>query len=326
MLLDRERGVAFVHVPKAAGTTVTKWLQKGLQKQNPKAAKPLLLSGWKDGVDQMHLSWRSIPNNSNNPNNPKWWAFAVVRRPYERIFSAFSEMKNNGSWRGEFPWKTVEDLVHFLDGNPKELFAERFVHLRPAHWFTHDEKDQPRLDYIAKMEELPAALLPVAQKLNLTLESLGHANRRSKDGNAAQVGNLSNAARQAIERLYAEDFRLFAYSKIPPNNAGVPPMRPENQPLHSEIQLRKARVHPSIRRSLIRRPPTKNSPTKIQPTKTPPPKVPPQKTPPPTTRPKEPSMQNQPSKKTPQAGAPLEHAKSLEARKKKRRTTSVRKR
>jgi hypothetical protein len=224
MLIDRERKVAFVHVPKAAGTSVTEWLLK----TSADPGQVTVLKGWVTSggnkMDVMHGNWESLSTmlltlGLGDSKEDRPWTFAIVRHPYERICSAFHEMSNNGGWAsqwGRMPFANVNAFVAHLAAHPKEIHHNKFIHIRPNHWFTHTEDGKAAVDSIFQYDRLHEAIQTIATQLKIDISQhpFPELNVRIRKTSVRAEQLLSAVSRAAIDNLYADDYRIFGFTPI----------------------------------------------------------------------------------------------------------------
>lgn len=156
IILKGEKNVAFMHIPKTAGTSITKWLIE-------------------------HKGNSSIEQDENHPPYIKFmngresmFTFTVVRNPYERVVSLYHFMRNviipqypdstflsvNGfTTEGLFP--SFTDWVLNLDNMiyPEEMWYT--VYTSQSEW------NHPDIDLCIRYEELEKTFPIVQQKLNI---------------------------------------------------------------------------------------------------------------------------------------------------------------
>lgn len=160
---------------------------------------------------------------------PHYFRFIVVRNPYTRVFSAWVDKVLQDSYRhsrkyfrtADFYCKPVftiqqcaenfEEFLSYIDKNRRLLYQNR-------HWapqFALTRPDRVTYDCVAKLED-PAPLVkalrdrlgpdvppPLRGKLN-------------KNPLAYSGELLTPGAQKLIGKLYAEDFKAFAYDTEPP--------------------------------------------------------------------------------------------------------------
>ena len=186
-----ERNLIFVHVPRAAGTSISRAL-------------------YGDGCTRHHSAryYRAV--------HPKLWAraqsFAVLRDPFDRFASAYAFVQAGGTpscrlsnvfARQTEHVVTVDDYLSFLEG--REPLDLDFV-MRPQSWFVCDG-DQPLVENLFLYGEDDAAL--AAWLAPHGIGPLPWLNR------SRRIDLLLNPAqRRRIARLYAQDFALIESVRV----------------------------------------------------------------------------------------------------------------
>lgn len=188
-------------------------------------------------------------------SSEKYFRFTVVRNPYTRIFSSWADKVLQGSYpksrrlfgaadfysRPVFTVKqcaeNFEEFLSYIDKNREMLYQN-------THWapqFTLTRPDKVTYDCIAKLED-PAPLLealrdrlgpdappPLRAKLNKT--PLAYCREI-----------LTPGAQALILKLYAEDFKAFAYDAEPPATPAAVPQADMEAELYriAERRLRRS--------------------------------------------------------------------------------------
>jgi len=91
MLVNHTHKIAFIHIPKAAGTSIRKWMMHNLECEEWGYPHDNLLRH----QDRLPIGYR---------------VFAVVRNPYNRLISHFRFHLNGGSHRQ--PWVSLRRILH----------------------------------------------------------------------------------------------------------------------------------------------------------------------------------------------------------------------
>lgn len=185
--------VIFIHVPKAAGTSVRVALGE------PETGR-------------RHLPWW-VYKEANPRKFRAYFKFAFVRDPLDRVLSGYNYLRAGGNGVedraiAEFlePYDTFESFVEAC------LVKGSMIHhpvFRPQSWFLSDWRGNLQVDFLGRFESLDQDFASVASRLGL-LGPLPVTNRSAKVG-AASAREVSPHVRQLVARVYAEDYRLFGY-------------------------------------------------------------------------------------------------------------------
>jgi chondroitin 4-sulfotransferase 11 len=199
---NEELQAVFVHVPKAAGTSlsVPTW-NRG--------------NGHKTVADYEHQL---------GPKFPLHFVWAFVRNPYDRIVSAYEDCPEI------FPHApTFESFVGQIHLHRKQLAGLRCLretgvprfgfpigrlHFQPMHLLLQDKTGELRPHFIGKFERLAADFLDLQQLLGIDPEPLAHRNKRAdkpRRRNSRWQDLYTAKVAAQVRDIYAHDFDLFGY-------------------------------------------------------------------------------------------------------------------
>ncbi len=186
-----EREAIFVHITKAAGTSIALSLFGAL---------PYHYTAWQYRVIFGHKAFN------------RYFKFTFVRNPWDRLYSAYSYL-NNGGWdEYDRRWaeKNLADVATFdefvLDWlTPERLYSH--IHLWPQNWFVLDAKDRLLVDYLGYFETIGEDFSLIASRVNPTA-SLKHTNASPRNDYRSVY---SGDAIERVASLYGKDIALFGY-------------------------------------------------------------------------------------------------------------------
>ena len=103
------------------------------------------------------------------------YKFCFVRNPYDRLFSAYTFLKEGGinNQDLEFSNSYLQEFANFDEFVFKGLEKEEimnWVHFKPQYTFVCDENDNIVMDFVGKMENLNADFNTVCKHLNIESE------------------------------------------------------------------------------------------------------------------------------------------------------------
>jgi hypothetical protein len=180
----------FVHIPKAAGTSVLQ-----------------ALSGHKDFIRRDHCLLADFKN-AESSLYKKYFSFSFVREPIDRAFSTYRYLLNGGNGTTDIK---IADEISKLSNN----FSDYIIHylsveriysnklLMPQFCFICDSFDNINVDYLGRFESIDEDFAIISNKLQL--KTVLPESNISKKG----VLEVSSEARKKIQSLYKKDFEIF---------------------------------------------------------------------------------------------------------------------
>jgi hypothetical protein len=189
-------GVGFVHVPKAAGTSISRALYGRSIGHDP---------AWLYSRAEPQL-WKSI------------FTFSVVRDPVDRAISAFHFLRTGGT--AIVPVERPDDY-RALAFQSFETFTEEWLlpradkllrydySLWPQNYFLTDREDRLLVNHVSKLDELDSleSLLTAKGFVDSPIARINASDRTS-----ASV-EPSARVRAIIEKVYREDYELFGFCR-----------------------------------------------------------------------------------------------------------------
>lgn len=176
----------FIHIPKNAGTTLTKI---GMDNK----------FNWtySDGYRCNCSSWHTPP--LMNIRNYKIPTFCVVRQPYSRILSEYTYKKS------------TDDLNKYIGEKLDHLMENPYIddcHWLPQHYYT------TFCDHILRFETLKQDFdnLMAHYRLNIKLDQ--HENKSVPLTKKLTIADISPENIRKINTYYKKDFELFGYTML----------------------------------------------------------------------------------------------------------------
>ena len=210
-MISHKHKCIFLHIPKAAGTSVERFL-RDVDPDIP--AKVLRKRGFSHFLND-HLDY---------------YVFSFVRNPYDRLVSAWKWGQLKFEKEGDLPFYNKERAVSFeeyvslttdLDyrNDHKNLWSEYdeyhtlpqfefFPQLNGGHYFTDKINVDFTCDFIGRFENLNKDFSKVCKDLNLTKSQLSHA-YNSKT--FKKTFDWTNQLKDRVYNYYKQDFELFNY-------------------------------------------------------------------------------------------------------------------
>tara|TARA_A200000113_G_scaffold96462_1_gene86285 strand:- start:201 stop:845 length:645 start_codon:yes stop_codon:yes gene_type:complete len=183
-----EKNCVFFHIPKTAGISISKSLF--------------------GGVKWGHRSVNFYKSHYGEKVFNSLYKFCFVRNPYDRLFSAYTFLKEGGinNQDLEFSNSHLQEFASFdefvLKGLEKQEIMD-WVHFKPQYTFVCDENDNIVMDFVGKMETLNTDFNTVCKHLNIESE-LQKLNMSSEKKN-----EFSEKVKTMIKLKYQKDFNLF---------------------------------------------------------------------------------------------------------------------
>lgn len=198
MILSHRLNTLFVHIPKNAGTSISRALMK-LDRRAERHLPGLPRTKHYTALDVRDaLKLDTMALNS----------FAVVREPCERFCSLYYYLLSTKEYAGRAAQAGSPSALALLYDEP-ESWLHGLHSSRPQARFLLDEKGRPIVRHIVRYEALEEGLRGVFAPLGVAprLPRLNASERGKKDAEET----LSRQARDALARHFAEDFAMFGY-------------------------------------------------------------------------------------------------------------------
>lgn len=196
MLIDHNLKLAFVAVPKTGSTSIHYALLSATDEEFEfKSEAPELF----------HLCARDLQLIVGVEAVKSYFSFAVVRNPYDRLVSLYSDFKQS---RGLIE---AEDFSKFVRNQLEESWIDD-VHFQPQSFFT-SHHGELLLDRIYRFEAgLEVVLDDIGRRFSFRSYELGHSRKSDRVDWRAYFHD--QAVIDVTNRLYAEDFDTFGYERI----------------------------------------------------------------------------------------------------------------
>jgi chondroitin 4-sulfotransferase 11 len=196
----RRDNVIFVHVPKAAGSTIN-----------------LGLFGYRIGHSSIGSFWQADPAFTEQA-----FKFSFVRHPYLRFVSAYRYLLKGGmsSRDAEYSQCYAQEfasLRSFAEASEQADFRKAIIHLRPQWEFLSLPANAPYkvfMDYVGKTEFLNEHINMLSALVSETIATRLTAVKETRL-NATQYSGteIDTDVFQKIRLIYQDDFELFGYDE-----------------------------------------------------------------------------------------------------------------
>jgi hypothetical protein len=191
------RRVVFIHVPKAAGSSVEQLFKnEGWEMSFYKNS----LDG--NNVSPQHMTYQAL--SKHVPDIDELISFAIVREPFQRLVSEWRyQTELIESSKLEF-----NDFVRHLDCSLAENKYYWDNHWRPQTDFIDESIDQ-----VIKIDSMNESLLPFLRENEIMVDPvIPHTNKRKKKNTIHnQVSTVSDESKERILRVYGRDYAELGY-------------------------------------------------------------------------------------------------------------------
>ena len=187
-------GCIFVHVPKCAGISV---------------GKALLGS-----VPGSHISVLTYQLIYSREEYERYFKFAFVRNPWDRLVSAFRFLTSGGMTAADREWaeanlKGFGDFDDFVRRWVSPQNVSSWQHFKPQHRFICDPWGRVQVDFVGRFERLGEDYSTIARRLGVEgrLPQLNRGPRRDADFRSYYTAER----RDIVADVYQRDIDLFGY-------------------------------------------------------------------------------------------------------------------
>ncbi|HEY3475119.1 MAG TPA: sulfotransferase family 2 domain-containing protein, partial [Anaerolineales bacterium] len=161
--------------------------------------------------------------------SPAYFRFAVVRNPYERIFSAWQSkillreaLQVEPYLKFDFFQMAIQnqaDLARAFEGFLEHLAANEAPNFRDLHWTPQADLLQPDLisyTSLSRIEDTNALKLELARHLGPDAPDPFAGERKNRSLIPYAPEFITARAAELLKELYARDFQTFGYDLRPP--------------------------------------------------------------------------------------------------------------
>lgn len=204
MIINRDKGFAFIHVPKAAGTSIRNSLMESsdgyISMWGPQYSHKL-----QRYVDTAHITVEDRHAFKELWGLDELLTFAIIREPVSRFLSGLRYYNRRNLEM------TVEGMISLLEKHPTlPRYDHKYIHFCPQHFFLFDNNGKSKVDHIYQMSSSNVGMDKmwenVGQLLGLTLNNL----ERSNTTDADEIPDvLSESTRNRIREFYNRDYVLL---------------------------------------------------------------------------------------------------------------------
>ena len=188
-----EKSSFIIHIPKTAGTSVTK-------------------SIYGTDVDYCHYDWKELKIIMKQ-NFYKYFSFSIVRNPWDRCLSAYEFLKLGGDHPKDriFFKKYISCYYNFEDFVKNGISKQKIfngTHFIPHSNFIFSKHDKCMVDYILRFESIESDYKFIKNKLGGSNLLKYKINRSTHNYHKFYDTEMENI----VSNLYERDIRLLKYS------------------------------------------------------------------------------------------------------------------
>jgi hypothetical protein len=190
----KKHGAIFIHIPKAAGSSVTASLY-GRRLGHHKAS---------DVRAEMPTLYQNL------------FTFAFVRNPWSRLYSSYKYAVNQGGSHGGIKAKDIYNSQAFssfksfvLNWLPSVDLSNEDPVFRTQSSYLYEANDL-LVDYVGRVESFNESLIEISNISGITLEEINM--NRSKDNKESYLESYTAEMVKVVSQVYAEDIKRFNYT------------------------------------------------------------------------------------------------------------------
>lgn len=213
MPIDKKNKILFVHVPKNAGTSITKIFnfKKGIKN----------LTGFEEKT-RIHFSHLTIGQIKNFINIKKYYSFAFVRNPFDKIVSEFfyrklhKEKNVNYFKRIKIKKFTFDEFVNRL--SEFKITNRINKSLEESHFLTQTKflyiRNKLSVNFVGRVENFENDFKKLVEKinekrnLNINIDKIYHSNSSNHVNYKFYYNSIT---KKIIEKIYEKDLDNFNY-------------------------------------------------------------------------------------------------------------------
>ncbi len=205
MLISDSHQFVFVHIRKAAGTSLRQILEKvALPKNNNLWYKFLSRNGF--AIDYHKYSFRKHANlleaERSMPEDrfKQYFKFAIVRNPWDRLVSEYEYIKTQHT-HSRYKKLHTMNFTEFVAYQAKRPAAHQVNALQLKN-------GEMGMDYIGKLETLDESLAFVGEKIGLSFAELPHINQVKRRDYRSYY---DDALIEQVAKKWERDIKAFDY-------------------------------------------------------------------------------------------------------------------
>lgn len=208
-MICHKHKTVFIHVPKTAGSSIEKVLQKLVNgPHGNKVDEKRYFYGWeaRHKIWLQHATIHQV-NNIYSGDLSEYFKFGFVRSPWSRAVSDFIWLRRDQRIDGTLAdYLLVQDGFKKIKKRQKKVY--RLDHTLPQHEFLFDKNGTQLVDFIGRFENLQQDFNTVCDKIGIPRQQLPHTNK-SKHKHYTKY--YDEKTKQIVAEKYAKDIEYFGY-------------------------------------------------------------------------------------------------------------------
>jgi chondroitin 4-sulfotransferase 11 len=204
MFIDHLNNVAFIHIPKTAGSSIHIRYKDYKRLVGPSRADPL--------PDIHHMGVKEF--RKTHPEGYRLFAF--IRNPWDRLLSGFTEFQNTALRNGTPLSNLIQSsymgpggffrFCEDLSKNKEVVLAD--VHFKPQITFLDEEADNYGVYFLGRYENLQEDWNEFAKSIGYP-ERLGYRHRQTNHAPYQEM--YTSHTKDLVYQFYKQDIKTFGY-------------------------------------------------------------------------------------------------------------------
>lgn len=222
MIINHTYDFVFVHIPKAAGTSLTHALSPLSHYRDQEIGSTY----WGQKASEYYAKRYALRKHStvddirevmSEAEWSRYFKFAFVRNPFDRLLSAYHFLKG---WKG-LPnhhqeridyYRSAQDFVD--SGVWAEWAGPDNIFKPQTNWVCDRNTSEIAVDFLGRTENIKADLQTIGRKLNVT-HTIGEAETRNESQKTPGRIVWTDDVLALFHQRYGKDIELFGYANSP---------------------------------------------------------------------------------------------------------------
>jgi len=222
-IINNSRNFIFIHVPKAAGTTMSEYYSNYSQCCDVEIGGTFMGESLQKFYGKRfklgkHATYNELYASMGEALMNKYYIFGVVRSPYDRVKSIYSFLKEWNVWSVGWPkqHKEFSEINSVNEFVLSDFFQERGVDrmFMPQSFWLSNHEGKVAVNYVCKVENLNNDVNNLNKIIGLPqLEGVLGKSNASRLNEIKQF-DFERTALDIINKKYEIDFKNFGYQQL----------------------------------------------------------------------------------------------------------------